>query len=173
MRKKKIRGKICFRGVRTVNVYLLKTVVQKRKELGAYLAVNDYGHMLKAKSDNVDYFDYSKQTTVYAGITAVNYWHAHLNVDDDFQQRGQFIGRAVLAPFISFGITPLDSNYKKEDIPKYGARLFYELSNGIGLLGGKKKGRTSLVLRVGADFQKGEGINILGIGGVGFFYNFL
>ena len=164
-------------GYHAVNVYAWKTQVEKRKEWGVYLAANDYGHMLKADASNPDAFSFSAQTTVYAGIAAVNYWHADMDVDNNFIQRGQYIGRTVLAPFIQFGTRPLENIDGKENMPKYGARLFYELSNTVGLFGGKKRGRTNFVMRMGADFlsapKKIHIDDIEPIFGIGIVYNFL
>lgn len=141
-------------GYNTLKQYVLQHAVRKRKEIGAYLAVNDYGHLLKEDvEDAVDFFPFTKQTTFYFGVSAVNYWHCNINVDDNYMRRGQYVGRTIFAPFITFGseVDTASNNFTIDEVPKYGARLMYELSNTFGLLGGKVRGRTNIVLRLGVD----------------------
>jgi len=141
-------------GYNTLNRYVLESTVRKRKEIGIYLAANDYGHLLKEETeDAVDSYPFTKQTTLYFGVSTVNYWHCHINVDDNSMRRGQFIGRTIFAPFVTFGseVDTVSNNFIIDDVPKYGARLMYELSNTFGLLGGKIRGRTNMVLRMGID----------------------
>lgn len=164
-------------GYNTLNRYVLQHAVRKRKELGAYLAINDYGHLLEETTENdVDYFPYTKQTTFYFGVSAVNYWHCNINVDDNFMRRGQFIGRTIFAPFVTFGseVDTVLNNFTIDEVPKYGARLMYELSNTFGLLGGKVRGRTNMVLRVGIDFatNKNKDFTSEVIFAFGIVYNF-
>lgn len=163
-------------GYRTLKQYVLSHPVRKRKEWGVYLAMNDYGHLLKESTDEdrVDHYSVLKQTKVYAGIVAVNYWHSNINVDNNFMRRGHYIGRTILAPFITFGSVADTSNYTINDAPRYGARIMYELSNTFGLLGGKIRGRTNLILRLGYEIGIAKNNNTYSdiIFGFGMVYNF-
>ena len=164
-------------GYRTLNQYVLEHAVRKRKELGAYLAINDYGHILKESMENdVDAFPFIKQTTVYFGVAAVNYWHCNINVDNNFMRRGQYTGRTIFAPFITFGseVDTASKDFTIDEVPSYGARLMYELSNTFGLLGGKIRGRTNMILRVGVDVatNKNKDFSTEVIFAFGIAYNF-
>lgn len=164
-------------GYNTLKQYVLQHPVRKRKEIGIYLAANDYGHLLKESMENdVDAFPFIKQTTLYFGVSAVNYWHCNINVDDNFMRRGQYIGRTIFAPFITFGseVDTVSNNFSIDEVPQYGARLMYELSNTFGLLGGKIRGRTNMVLRTGIDLAttKNKDFTTEIIFGFGFVYNF-
>lgn len=161
-------------GYNTIKRYVLKHPVEKRKEVGVYLAVNDYGHLINDPTwETVDY-PFTKQTTLYLGIATVNYWHANVNVEDNFMRRGQFIGRTIFAPFVTFGNEVDTVGYTEADIPRYGARIVYELSNSIGLLGAKIRGRTNLMFRGGFEAAVDKNKNFTGsiILGFGLVYNF-
>jgi hypothetical protein len=178
-------------GYRTIKAYVLKAQVEKRKEWGAYIGIGEYGHLFNTvkKSEisgsevNSDFANigYNRLTMVYAGISSVNYWHADINIDDDQQRRGQFMGRAVLAPFVALGAGSSDTSIKKSQLPAYGARLMYELSNTFTLLGKKRiRGRTNMVLRMGADYYMRKEVpeyksksGFAPIFGLGWTYNFL
>jgi hypothetical protein len=164
-------------GYRTLNQYVLQQAVNKRKELGVYLAINDYGHILKESMENdVDAFPFTKQTTFYFGVAAVNYWHCNINVDNNFMRRGQYIGRTIFAPFITFGseVDTVSKNFTIDEVPSYGARLMYELSNTFGLLGGKIRGRTNIIVRLGIDLatNKNKDFTTEAIFAFGMVYNF-
>lgn len=168
-------------GYHSTTVYSLRTTVQKRKEIGAYLSINDLGHIIsapKADGDQVDFYDYGKLTTIFAGISTVNYWQADMNIEDDVQKRGQYTGRVVLAPFICTGgeVNKWDVDKTGEgNIPQYGVRLFYELSNSFGFAGARVRGRTNILLRLGGDYfqTKENGYDYKIIAGMGLCYNFL
>ena len=160
----------------TIKVYVLKQPVAKRKEMGVYLAINDYGHLWQdTQGGGVDNYTFTKQTQFYLGIATVNYWHSNINVDDNYKKRGQFIGRTILAPFIGFGSVPdSSSSYTINDVPRYGVRLMYELSNTFGLMGAKIRGRTNMLLRMGIDLatDKNKEFYTQPIFGFGIVYNF-
>lgn len=161
-------------GSNTIKVYMLKQAVEKRKELGVYLAINDYGHLWQdTQGGGVDNYTYTKQTQFFAGIAAVNYWHAHVNVDNNYIKRGQYVGRTILAPYIGFG-SVVDTLYNSNEVPKYGVRLMYELSNTFGLMGAKIRGRTNMLVRMGVDVatDKNKNFYTMAIFGIGIVYNF-
>jgi hypothetical protein len=157
-KKKKLILKSVPTGYKSYNSYALRTTVEKRKEVGAYLAISDYGTLYNGykSSDDLTAADistgsFTKLTTIYAGIATVNYWHTNMYVDD-YQRRGQFRGKTLLAPFISLNgnfRTP-DDSFAPVKSPLFGARFMYEISNTFGLL--QMKGRTDLTLRMGADY---------------------
>lgn len=164
-------------GFNTVKAYVLKTPVRKRKEIGLYFAINDYGHLLQeGGTGKADYYSFIKQTKLYLGLAAVNYWHSDLAVDDNTMKRGQFIGRAVLSPFVTFGSVPDSLNeFTTHDVPHYGARIMYELSNTFGLMGFRIKGRTNFILRMGYElaFNRMNAKRGYSIFGFGMVYNFV
>jgi hypothetical protein len=173
-RQKSFALKYASAGYNTVKVYTLKQAVEKRKELGVYLAINDYGHLWQDNQGGVDNYSFKKQTQFYAGIAAVNYWHSSINFDDNFMKRGQFVGRTILAPYIGFGSVPDTLGYTINDVPKYGVRLMYELSNTFGLMGAKIRGRTNMLIRTGVDLatDKNKNFYTMIIFGFGIVYNF-
>lgn len=162
-------------GYNTIKKYILRHAVIKRKELGVYLAINDYGHLWQESGESrIDAYPFLKQTQLYLGFAAVNYWHANINVDDNYMKRGQYTGRTIIAPFICFGSVTDTISYTKDEVPKYGARLLYELSNTFGLMGPKIRGRTNMVLRLGIDLATDKNKNFYTdlIFGFGIVYNF-
>jgi hypothetical protein len=161
-------------GYNTIKRYVLKHPVEKRKEVGVYLAVNDYGHLINDPTWEPMDYPFTKQTTLYLGVATVNYWHANVNVDDNFMRRGQYIGRTIFTPFMTFANEVDTVGFTKADIPRYGARIMYELSNSIGALGTKIRGRTNLMLRAGFEAAVAENKNFTGsvILGFGLVYNF-
>lgn len=176
-KKKGFGVKYASGGANTIKRYVLNANVRKRKEIALFLGINDYGHLLKEEYGvyRSNHYPVMKQTKVYAGVSTVNYWHSHVDVDDNFLRRGQFIGRTILAPFVTFASVADTVGHTLDDAPRYGARLMYELSNTFGLLGAKIRGRTNFILRFGIDVatDKNKKFYRETIFGIGMVFNFV
>lgn len=120
-------------------VYVAKVDLQKRKEKGLYLAVSDFGSVFNAFKgdpqfeDDLNSIGFSKLTAVYAGIAFTNYWGVHIITTEKHKVRGHYLGRAVIAPFVVVNSKPA-SFATPDDVPAYGTRLSYELTNSVTFL---------------------------------------
>lgn len=174
LRKKHFTLKYRNEGTYKTKAYVLKQDVRKRKEKGLYFAINNYGGIWNDPYNSFDNFTYTKATQLFAGFSSVNYWHADINVDNNILKRAQFTGRTIIAPFIITGAVADTLGYTEDVIPKYGARVMYELSNTFGFRGASIRGRTNLVIRIGTDisYRKNKTIAYMLIFGGGVVYNF-
>lgn len=136
VKKKGIQLKYVPKSSNETNVYVARVDLQKRKEIGIYIAVSDFGsvfNMLKgdiAFEEDANTNGFSKLTAVYAGIAFTNYWGVNIHTSERYGVRGHYLGRTVLAPFFIVNSKPA-SYADTENVPAYGTRLAYELTNSI------------------------------------------
>jgi len=153
-KKKRIPLRQIQTGYRTATVYVTTVEVQKRKELGVYAAISDFGTLFNmygkdsSARDAINEPSYSKLTVVYGGIARVSYWGYNV-VMENGKAQSHSLTRTILAPFyvVNGARASLGNN---EQIPSYGVRLAWEgtksskwLNFGakIGVDGFKRKGQ--------------------------------
>jgi hypothetical protein len=154
IKKKRIPLRHIQTGYRTATVYTTVVEVQKRKELGAYAAISDYGTLFNmygkdsASRDDVMKTGFSELTVVYGGIARVSYWGYNV-VMENGKAQSHSLTRTILAPF--YVVNGARASYgNNEQIPSYGVRLAWEgtksskwLNFGakVGLDGFKRRGQ--------------------------------
>ncbi len=126
IKRKRIPLRHIQTGYRTATVYTTVVEVQKRKELGAYAAISDYGTLFNlygkdtASRDDVMETGFSKLTVVYGGIASVNYWGYNV-VMENGKAQSHSLTRTILAPF--YVVNGSKASYgNNEQIPSYGVR---------------------------------------------------
>jgi hypothetical protein len=156
IKKRAIPLRVLRTGYRTAKAYLAPVDLQKRKELGIYLAVSDFGTLFNLLEGEAG-FDgdaftngFSKLTVVYAGVAQTGYW-GHDVVMKKGRSQSHYLGRTILAPF--YVINGTKASYAEpENVPSYGLRFSYEITRSarwinigakLGLDGFMRKGKDS------------------------------
>lgn len=132
IKKRAVPLKALRTGYNTGKAYLAAVDLQKRKELGIYLAVSDFGTLFNLLEGEPG-FDgdaynngFSKLTVVYAGIAQTGYW-GHNIVMDKGRSQSHYLARTLLAPF--YVVNGTKAPYADaENVPSYGLRFSYEIT---------------------------------------------
>lgn len=136
VKKKGIQLKYVPKSSSETTVYVARVDLQKRKEIGIYVAVSDFGSVFNMLKGDIQFEEdansngFSKLTAIYAGIAFTNYWGVDIRTEAKYKVRGHYLGRTIIAPFYVVNSKPA-SYTVAENVPAYGARLAYELTNSI------------------------------------------
>ncbi len=141
---------------RILTRYIAEVTVEKRKQVGLYLAVSDYGNifnMYKGDPDlGVASYDnnVTNLTTIYVGVGFVNYWNAKIKIDDKYKRRVLFMGKSIIAPFVCTNGNVVNDR-SQNILPAYGARITYDFFGTTSLFG------LTLNMKTGLDLFQRKG----------------